>query len=72
MYRPICTFGLPDTGVNDMKWNADDNSIIIGCKNGMVYQINRPKPDEIDSSDSYLWENIKMKSWTIKIMDFQM
>jgi WD40 repeat protein len=70
MYKPICTFGLPETGVTDMKWNPDDNSIIIGCLNGKVYQIQRPKPDEIDSSDSFLWENIKMTTWTIKIMEF--
>lgn len=37
MYKPICTFGLPETAVNDMKWNPDDNSIIIGCSNGRVY-----------------------------------
>ena len=64
LYRPICTFKLPnDAGINDMKWNPGDDSIIICCNNGMVYQIRRPKTDEIDSSDSYLWENISIKDW---------
>jgi hypothetical protein len=70
LYKPICTFTLPESGINDMKWNPGDDSIIIGCNNGKVYQIRRPKPDEIDSSDSFLWSNISMKQWEIKIMEF--
>jgi hypothetical protein len=29
---------LPDdAGINDMKWNVGDESILIGCDNGFVY-----------------------------------
>jgi len=72
-YRPICTLKLPgDAGINDMKWISGDTHVLIGCTNGYVYQIRRPKENEFDPSDSYLWENADMKEWHIKIMEFQM
>jgi len=71
MYEPLCTVKLPeDSCVNSFKWNPDDQSVIFGCSNGMVHQVDRPKPDEIDNSDSYYWDDARIKSWTIKIMDF--
>ncbi len=70
-FEPLCTVKLPDdSGVNDFKWNQDDNSIIFGCNTGYVYEIRRPKPNEIDNKDSYQWINPDMKTWRIKIMEF--
>ena len=72
-YRPICTLKLPgDAGINDMKWQSGDTHILVGCTNGYVYQIRRPKENEFDPSDSFLWENADIKEWHIKIMEFQM
>jgi WD40 repeat protein len=70
-FDPLCTVKLPEnSGVNDFKWNQDDNSIIFGCNNGYVFEIRRPKASEIDNKDSYLWENPDIKTWKIKIMEF--
>ena len=72
-YSPLCCLQLPEGAVvNDFKWNDADTCVLVGCKNGYVYQITRPKPDAIDNSDSYKWENPDIKEWRIKIMEFQM
>lgn len=71
LYEPLCTVKLPDkAGITDFKWNPDDNSVIFGCDNGFVHQVRRPKPNEINSKDSYLWEDVDMQSWRIKMMEF--
>jgi WD40 repeat protein len=71
MYEPLCTVKLPhDSCINDFSWNPDDQSVLFGCKNGYVFQVDRPKVDEIDNSDTYYWDNARIKEWTIKIMEF--
>lgn len=72
-YDALCCLKLPDDArINDFKWNPDGESVIFGCANGFVYQIRRPKAGEIDNSDSYYWEDPPIKTWRIKIMEFQM
>lgn len=29
--------------INDMRWNSDSNKLIVGCSNGYVYEIDRPR-----------------------------
>lgn len=71
LYEPLCTVQLPNgTPITDFKWNPDDNSIIFGTESGYVYQVRRPKPNEIDNKDSYYWDNCDMKTWRIKMMEF--
>ena len=73
MYDPLCTLKLPDNAIiNDFKWCPDDKHLLFACKNGNVYKLRRPETKEIDNSDSYLWENPEIKTWTIRLMDFQM
>ena len=57
-YNPICTVKLPEENcvVTDFKWNLDDQSILISCKSGYVYQIRRPDLGEINNKDTYRWE----------------
>lgn len=70
-YDPLCCLKLPDDArINDFKWNPDDESVIFGCANGFVHQIRKPKPSEIDNSDSYYWQDPPLKTWRIKIMEF--
>ncbi len=38
----------------------------------MVYEIRRPKSNEIDNTETFLVDNIPIKSWQIKMMEFQM
>jgi len=72
-YEPLCTVKLAeDAGITDFKWNPGDESVIFGASNGFVHQIRRPKHDEIDNKDSYLWEKADIKTWRIKMMEFQM
>jgi len=71
MYEPLCTLKLPnDAHVNDFKWSSDDKSVLFGCQNGKVYNVRRPLAKEIDNSDSYLWINPDIQTWTIKLMEF--
>lgn len=73
MFEPLCTIKMPDDAhINDFKFCADDKHILFACKNGRVYKIRRPDPKEINNSDSYLWENPPIQTWTIKLMEFQM
>jgi WD40 repeat protein len=72
-YNPLCTIQLPNnSGVVDFNWMPDDQSVIFGCMTGYVYEVFRPNPSEIFNGDSYLLENPKIKTWRIKIMEFQM
>jgi len=73
LYEPLCTLKLPNnSGINDFSWNPDDKSVLFGCNNGSVFQVDRPDPTEIDNSDSYYWDQARVKEWVIKIMEFQM
>lgn len=70
-YEPLCTIKLPDEAhINDFRWSPDDKHVLFACKNGNVYKVRRPETKEIDNSDSYLWPNPDIKTWTIKLMDF--
>jgi len=56
--------------VNDCRFTPGEQSIIFGCDTGFVYEIRRPKSEEIDNSDSYLWVEPDIKIWRIKMMEF--
>jgi WD40 repeat protein len=73
LFIPICTVKLPnDACINDGKFSCDQKHVIFSCENGRVHKVRLPREDEIDNSDSFLWENPDLQTWTIKLMDFQM
>ena len=53
-------------------WDSGSNNLLVGCSNGHVYEIKRPKDNEIENSETFLVDNIPIKDWKIKKMDFQM
>lgn len=58
--------------INDLKWDTNSSHLLIGCMNGKVYEVKRPKLNEVENSESFLVDNIPIKEWTIKMMEFQM
>jgi len=70
---PICLLHLEHCGrINDLKWDTSSKHIIVACESGYVYEIERPDPAKLDTSDSYLIENYPMRTWKMKMMEFQM
>lgn len=61
-----------DSKINDLRWDSGSNHVIVGCQNGKVFEIKRPKDSEIDNSETFLVDNIPIKEWQIKMMEFQM
>jgi len=72
-YTPICLLNL-DTciKINDIKWNSASNKILVACESGYVYEIERPDPTKLDTNDSYLIKDYPMRTWKMKMMEFQM
>lgn len=70
---PICLLHLENCGrINDLKWDTSSKHILVACESGYVYEIERPDPAKLDTSDSYLIENYPMRTWKMKMMEFQM
>ena len=55
-----------------MKWSADSNRVLVCCKNGYVYEIEKPNLASVNTKDSYLIENYPIRAFKIKMMEFQM
>jgi WD40 repeat protein len=72
-FEPLCTVKLPDEAqILDFKWDPEDQMLFFGCKNGRVYEVQRPNPKKIDNSDTYYWHDAQFKMWEIKLMESQM
>jgi hypothetical protein len=56
--------------VTDLKWDGTSSKILISCKNGYVYEMNKPNPLDVNNKETYLVENYPMKEWKIKMMEF--
>lgn len=62
---------LPDDSkVNDLRWDSNSQNVLIGCSNGKVFEIRRPKDNEVDNTETFLVDNIPMREWKIKMMEF--
>jgi hypothetical protein len=71
--KPICQIVLKDcVKVNDLKWDAKSENILVCTESGHVHQIKRPDPAKLDVSDSYLIEDYPIRTWRMKMMEFQM
>ena len=72
-YNPICLLNLTGSKrINDLKWDSSSQRILVACESGYLYEIERPDPAKLDTSDSYLIENYPMRTWKMKMMEFQM
>jgi WD40 repeat protein len=70
---PICLLILKSCiRINDIKWDTTSSRIIVACENGYVYEIERPDPANLDTSDSYHIADYPMRTWKMKMMEFQM
>jgi hypothetical protein len=68
---PIALVQLPDhTEINDLKWSADSNKVLVCCENGYTYEVGKPNIAEVDTSDSYLLADYPIRAYKIKMMEF--
>ena len=71
LYDPNALIKLPEGAiVNDFKWHSDSQKILLACKNGYVYEIEKPAPDHVDNKETFLLEDWPIKAWKIKMMEF--
>lgn len=45
-YEPLCLVKIPSEEpitVNDLRWDSDSAHLMVGCSNGRVYEISRPR-----------------------------
>jgi WD40 repeat protein len=71
--NPICLLVLNDCKqINDLKWDAKSEHILVATEAGYVHEIPRPDPTKLDVSDSYLIADYPMRTWKMKMMEFQM
>lgn len=72
-YEPLCLVQIPSqtpTQITDLRWNSASTHILVSCTNGRVYQFERPKPKDIDNHASYLYTELPVREWRIKMMEF--
>jgi WD40 repeat protein len=71
--QPICLLMLDNCKkINDLRWDSKSENILVCTESGYVHEIRRPDPAKLDTSDSYLIENYPMRTWKMKMMEFQM
>lgn len=68
--EPICMYKL-EAGINDCCWDTTSSKFLVGCKDGRVYEIQKPNKNKIDTKETYLVE-LECRHWQIKMMEFQM
>lgn len=56
--------------INDMRWDSSSTHLLVGCSNGHVYEIERPRAQDIDNTETFLTDSIRIKNWRIKMMEF--
>jgi len=72
-YNPVCLIELPEKAViTDLKWSNNSQKIICSCSNGYIYELNKPSMSDVQNKESYLVEDYPIRSWKIKMMEFQM
>jgi len=59
-----------DALINDVKWDSNSSNLLVGCQNGHVYEVRKPKDNEIDNNETFLVDNIPIRDWKIKMMEF--
>jgi cilia- and flagella-associated protein 44 len=67
---PVCMY-QSESEINDCTWDINGKKFLIACKNGIVYEIDKPDQKKVDVKESFLVE-LKSRSWQIKMMEFQM
>ena len=68
--EPICIHPL-NKKINYMTWGRKLETLLLATDTGQVIELQVPKPQDFDPTLSYLNENLKSKSYTIKMMEFQ-
>jgi len=72
-FEPVCMVQIPDkVSVTDLKWDNTSTKVLISADNGRVYEIARPNPASINNKETYLQEDYPIRSWQMKMMEFQM
>lgn len=56
--------------INDMRWDSESNNLLVGCSNGYVYEIERPRAQDIENTETFLTDMVRIRSWKIKMMEF--
>jgi hypothetical protein len=72
-YEPLCMVKIPSetpTQINDIRWDSDSSNLLVGCSNGYVYEISRPRAQDIDNTETFLTDYVPIRSWKIKMMEF--
>lgn len=67
--KPYCLF---ETGfkINDICWDRDSKKILLACKDGKLHEINVPRIEECDTSETYL-RPFQARSHLVKMMESQ-
>lgn len=72
-YEPLCLVQLPESPcVTDLKWDGTSSKILVSCASGWVYELPKPNPANIQNRETFLVEDYPMRSWKIRMMEFQM
>jgi hypothetical protein len=58
--------------VNDMRWDSDSSNLLVGCSNGFIYEVSRPRAQDIENTETFLTDVVPIRQWRIKMMEFQM
>jgi hypothetical protein len=54
-----------------MVWSRLSSHLLLSSTTGEVIELEVPKPENFDSKESYLNDQLKSRSFTIKMMEFQ-
>ena len=70
--EPYCLLEL-GYQINDICWHEDSTKILMACEDGRVREMVVPRKEECDYSESFLRdpESVTIRSYTIKMMEFQ-
>lgn len=68
--EPVCVHPL-NKKINYMTWGRKLDTLLLATDTGQVVELQVPKPEDFDSTLSYLNESLKSRSYTIKMMEFQ-
>lgn len=68
--EPICIHPTNKT-INYVTWGERLNTLLVSTSKGEVIEMEVPSPKDFNSSETYLNENIKKRTYTICMMEFQ-
>ena len=52
---PICMWKI-ESEINDCTWDSNSKKFMVWCKNGRVYEINKPNKNEVNVKESFMVE----------------